>query len=62
MILRIVSRKSTKHIPQNKTHEVKKTKNLHPHPIYDVNPFFTNPAAKTLLKTQKSKKEKRKKP
>jgi hypothetical protein len=55
MILRVVTRKSTTHIPQNKTHEVKKSKNLHPHPIYDVNPFSTNPAAKTLLKTQKSK-------
>ena len=55
MILRVVTRKSTTHIPQNKTHEVKKSKNLHPHPIYDVNPFSTNPAAKTLLETQKSK-------
>jgi hypothetical protein len=61
MILRVVTRKSTTHIPQNKAREVKKSKNLHPHPIYDVNPFSTNPAAKTLLKTQKSKKEKKKK-
>jgi hypothetical protein len=53
--------KSTTHIPQNKTHEVKKSKNLHPHPIYDVNPSLQTQQPKLSSRPRSPKREKKKK-
>jgi sec-independent protein translocase protein TatA len=53
--------KSTTHIPQNKTHEVKKSKNLHPHPIYDVNPSLQTQQPKLSSRPISPKMEKKKK-